>query len=343
VLTMAGELDGGAARPGKLSLYYQQFKNLGPAGDEVALARKPVQVLPGVDHSDFCPGFFVKAIKDLQSEVSQEEALAAIGRGSAAFLQLNSPTTDAVKNKALQIMREMLNFTAEVLDPYLTAFSLEQSGDHGPWCETAQRTLSGLNHADAQKLVVDAELTPIDSFEHQHTNYSKLADGGLRVKVIAGVEPSSGFGPADNHGAAKSVDCKMLSAERIAQQMGVQTQFLQCAEVNKLAVEAARKLMPAHSLKRFDDRGRKFCYKEDGGVFDNIGPLFVKGSIKTIETSDCLEITSLGLISGVKSKIFPGNHYCKLFSPVMALEWMMTDGLKPFPYDLTGDTDEIAV
>jgi len=231
----------------------------------------------------------------------------------------------------------MMKFTAGVLEPYLTAFALEQSSGHGPWCEAAQRTLSGLNWTQAQKLIIDAELTPISEFEHQHTNYSKAPSGGLHVKVVAGVEPSTGFGPADNHGAAKSVDCKMLSAEQISKQMGLKTRFLQCAEVNKLAVQAARELLPAHSLKRFDTHGRTFCHKEDGGVFDNIGPLFVRGSIKTEETSECLEITSLGLVTSVKSKIFPGNHYCKLFSPAMALEWMMTDGLKPFPYNLTGD------
>jgi len=129
----------------------------------------------------------------------------------------------------------------------------------------------------------------------------------------------------------------MLSAERIAQQLGVETTPVQCAEVNKLAVQAARDMMPQHSVERFDAQGRKFCFKDDGGVFGNIGPLFVKGSFKTEETSECLEVTSLTLTSGINAWIFPGNHYCKLLSPAMAMEWMMTDGLKPFPYDLKGD------
>jgi len=145
VLHLSGELDGGGARPGKLSLFYSQFKgHVDEHGQEAALALKPVHVLPGVDHSDFCPGFFVTAIKDLKSEVSQQEALESIGRGASAFLHLNSPTSDATKSKAMTVMRDMLGFTEEMCEPYLKAFEIERSGSV---CMEAQQVVSGLSSA----------------------------------------------------------------------------------------------------------------------------------------------------------------------------------------------------
>merc|ERR1711968_125224 len=91
-----------------------------------ALKLKPVQVLEGLDHSDFCPGFFVTKTKDCKSEVEQDVALAAIGEVAAAFLHLHTPTSDATKAAAMAVMKKRLAFTLEMVQPYLTAFQLEK-------------------------------------------------------------------------------------------------------------------------------------------------------------------------------------------------------------------------
>ena len=46
---------------------------------------------------DGIPGFFVTAVKDIHSEVTQAVALSTIGDGASAFLHLNSPATQTVK------------------------------------------------------------------------------------------------------------------------------------------------------------------------------------------------------------------------------------------------------
>ena len=70
LLHTAGELDGGAARPGKFACFYGRSKTWGEAHGEMArLTFKAVYLLPGLEHSDF---FFVKAVKDVHSEVTQE-------------------------------------------------------------------------------------------------------------------------------------------------------------------------------------------------------------------------------------------------------------------------------
>lgn len=325
----------GGARPGKMAFYFEQYRAFADkSGQELALTRKPVHVLRGMDHSDFCPGFFVTAIKDLKSEVTQDVALATIGKGSGAFMHLNTASASApAKAAAMATMQTMLNFTTSIVDPILQAFALEQSDDSGPWCQRAQHVVAGLSAADDKKLQVATELSPFDQFEHRHTNYTQLPGVGLKVTAIASVEASSGFGPLDIHQAAKSIDCKMVDATRVAQQLTVKTNTsVQCGDANKLAVDAALSLLPAHSRQRYEAQPRRYCILKDTGVFGNIGPLFVKGSINMTETAPCMEVSSLFLVSTIKSLIFPGNHYCKLLSPAMAMEWMMTDGLKPFPY-----------
>jgi len=337
VLTMAGELDGGGARPGKLALYYEQFKEYATKhGEDKALTLKPVHSLLGVDHSNFCPGFFVTATKDLCAEVSQDEGLQAIGKASAAFLHLNSPTTSSVKAAALATMHEMLDVSRKLFEPYLEAFEYERGGS---WCKLAQRSISGLSKEDAGKLQVEMEVVPFKGFQHGHTKYSPVEGGGLKVTDIASYEEAGGFGPYDIHGAAKSIDCKMVGGDRIAEQMQVKTNLnTTCGAMNRLAVETALELLPEKSKKRYLAQTRRVCYGEDKFVFQNIGPLFVKGSITVKETEACLEVASLALISTLAQAIYPGSHYCKLLSPAMALEWMMTDGLKPFPYDLTAES-----
>jgi hypothetical protein len=333
LMHLAGELDGGGARPGKLALYYKQFKDYAAQhGEEKALTMKPVNTLMGVDHSNFCPGFFVTATKDLCSEVTEAVALQAIGESAAAFLHLNSPTTSVLKTAAMATMKEMLSVSQKLYEPYLQAFEIENNGS---WCAMAQHAIGGLSAADDAKLQVQVDRRGIDTFEHGHTNYTQVAGGGLNIWIISASEASTGFGPADIHGAAKSIDCKMIGADRLAEQLKVTAQQNKtCGEINKFAVEKALELIPAKSKERYLAQSRRVCYAEDTSVFFNIGPLFVKKSITLDEKDTCLEVASVGLVSAISSHIFPGNHYCKLLSPAMAMEWMMTDGVKPFPYDL---------
>lgn len=340
VLHMAGELDGGAARPGKLSWFYRQMREYEKThSTDVALTRKPVQVLEGLDHSDFCPGFFVTKVKDCKSEVTQEVALQRIGEGASAFLHLNTPTPATTKTAALTTMKTMLEFTSEMCDPYLKAFELEQSGSQGPWCSKAQPIIAGLSEKDLAKLTVsdggcDLVLGDLHQFEHFHTNYTTTAEGGLSVSCGAAVEEPSNTLNTGSQVAAASIDCKMVDATRIGQQMNVTTNAsVECADINRMAVALAESMISEKSRKRYQEKGRKYCFKPDAHAFGNIGPLFIQGKLTSKETAECMEVTSLGLISTISSAIYPGNHYCKLLSPALAMDWMMTDSHKPFPYN----------
>jgi hypothetical protein len=342
VLHAAGELDGGGARPSSLAGLYEQAMSKSNNLEET-LRTKPVQVLEGLDHSDFCPGFFVTKTKDCVSEVTQDVALARIGSVASAFLHLNSPTSDELKAGAMATMKKLLPFTEEMVKPFLTAWQLEKgqltapsSGiPQGSWCQVAQHEIVGLSAVDASKLTVEPcklITTGLDQFEHQHTTYKVLPNGNLDVTCYTAVEsPDSSIDSSQF--SSKSVDCKMVDATRVAQQLNVTTNSsVDCGAINSKAVEVAKELVPAKSLKRFEEHGRSVCFMPDSHAPGNIGPLWVKSSVKLEETKDCLQVTSSKLDSPIDSPIFPGNHYCKLFSVSAAMDWIMTDSHKPFPF-----------
>jgi len=265
---------------------------------------------------------------------------------------LNSPTTAATKSAALATMKKLMDFTSEILDPYLKAFELEKSGVSGPWCTKAQHVIVGLPEKDANKLHVNSENKEgcyevpgdLHQFQHFHTTYNKTADGGVSVSCGASVEEASNFLNTGTTAAAASIDCKMVDATRVAEQMNTSTNAsVECADINRMAVAVAESLISERSRKRYQEKGRKFCYKPDAQVLGNIGPLFIKGSLTTEETKECLEVTSLGLISTVSSWIYPGNHYCKLLSPAAAMDWMLTDSHKPFPYPSEDELETVVV
>merc|ERR1712151_1482041 len=116
-----------------------------------------------------------------------------------------------------------------------------------------------------------------------------------------------------------------VDATLVAQKLNVTTWgSVECADINRKAVALAESMLPEKSRKRYQEKGRKYCYKPDAHAFGNIGPLFIQGKLKQEETKDCMEVTSLGLVSTISSPIFPGNHYCKLLSPALAMAFMIS-------------------
>ena len=218
VLHLAGKVDGDGARPGKLVYYHNQSKEFGAVyGQEIALQTKPVRVLPGMDHSDFCPGFFVTAIKDIHSEVTQSVSMSTIGQGVSAFLHLNLITDDTIQSDARATMSRRLQFTSSLLEPRLTVLVMEQES----WCGFSQMQIEGLSSQNAGLLQVEVDAVSVSVFSTT-TTYT-LESTGLKVMTISTSEPTYGYGSTDNHEIAESVNCQMEGANRVEQQLNVQT------------------------------------------------------------------------------------------------------------------------
>lgn len=336
VLTLNVELDGGEARPGKTSIWWRQYLDLNQSQPESALLDKPVIVLPGLNHSDFCPGFDVPG--DLMAEVTQADATKTIAQYVASYLATqimrSSPPVDAVEK-----LRQGVTWTSSLLTPYIRAegltvdrTNLENGGEgSSQLCEMAQHTIANLlTKDDSRMLVDDAFHTSSANLEHCHPNYTKTNDGKMLVRTCSHTDY---YADLDNTGsieAPKELACKLLSPDRVAQQLNVTADpYVDCKRVNEEVVQIAKDMAHPHSLKRYMDKGKKICLLPDAPTFDNIGPVWVfKDALSMSENATCLAVQSPVLYSSISSKIYPGNMYCKVLAPERVLDWIMTDSLK---------------
>jgi len=349
VLTLNVELDGGLARPGKTATWWRQHLALSIAkGEEHALTQKPVVILPGLNHSDFCPGFDVPG--DLPAEIDQATATATIGEVVAAFLRLQvAPPSSDVRATALDFMRAQVAWTREFMAPYLKAQEWERNRTDvvdsaegaSPFCARAQHIVAGLLKEDDVRLHVrDGFHVDSSNLEHCHPNWTVSAEG-LAVNSCSHADYYLDVANTGSITAASEIACKMLSSDRVAQQLKTKAEDpkVPCKDGNRYSVELAETLAAKRTLERFKRIGRGWCFAEDSPTLGNVGPLWVFHDALTLnENATCMAVSSPVLKTEIDGKIYPGNHYCKFLSPARVLDWMMTDGIKKF--SATDDTSK---
>jgi len=332
ILTLNVELDFGGGRPGKTAIWWKQHleyeKSVGYAR---ALKEKPVFILPGLNHSDFCPGFDVPG--DLMADVDQVYATAVIGTAVASFLHSQSGNPDALSE-----LGKLKNQTRLFMDPYLRAEAMELSPREGSdgvssFCEWATHFQAGLSEEDDERLhVTDTFFSSNGNLEHCHPAYETVRPD-LQATSCSHTDYYSDFMNTGSFGCSKQISCKMLSSDRLAEQLNttaIRTDVT-CRDINMKTVQMIEDLAPKSTIERFKRRsGRGWCFEDDTTTFGNIGPLWLLGNLKLTEKEDCMSVSSLYLHTETTSKIFPGSTYCKLLSPTRILDWMMTDSIKPF-------------
>lgn len=333
VLTMNGELDGGDARPGKTSVWWRQFVAMRSA-DADAVLDKPVIVLPGLNHSDYCPGFNVSF--DLYAEVPQAEATATIGRTAGAFLSIQI-NRKAPKPEDVAVLTASLAWTGSLLTPYVTAEDMTvdraaplNADGVSQVCQSAQHMIAGLSDAD------DARLSTQDFFfekkgklETCHTNVTQQGDNVL-VKTCSHTDYYADIDNTGEIAAASQLCCKMMSSEAVAKALGTTAAQgdVDCKTLNQAVIALAESLATNHTLSRFKAKGRGWCLLPDFHTPGNVGPLWLAEKMNLTETDTCMQVTAVTLTTAIDSPIYPGNTYCKMLSPERVLDWMMTDSLK---------------
>ena len=352
VLTLNVELDGGLARPGKISTWWRQFLQIRNSSGDLAIRSKPVVVLPQLNHSNFCPGFNVPG--DLMAEVPQAEASSLIADTVAAFLLLHTSSKSTRQSQsqhnALKLLESQVQWTQQLMTPYLKAQAWERDPmNHSvslegtsPFCALAQRSLAGLDHEDNLKLeVLDGFHISSPNLEHCHPNWTAVtADRPQEEQklLVRSCSHTNYYADLSNTGkftAALEIGCKMLAATRIEEQLKVKAlqNHLPCAEMNKLAVQLAEQLAASSTLKRYKAKGKKWCFLPDSSSL--AGPVWVfHDRLQLQENKSCMSVQSPAMLTELDAKIYPGIHYCKLLSPARALDWMMTDSLKSGSGDL---------
>jgi len=339
LLALTGELDFGPMS--HVALLSAQYSQLSPAEQSL----KPVVIVPGMDHSQFCSPYNVSG--DIAPEISNQHALNTTSHVVSAWI--NTVLAVSTHQPAdgfragVSILRDASAVTAKICGAWLAASALEAS----EWCQTSQMALLGTLPAAVRSRVRVENVITVNSsanFEHAHTKYSvDPATKLLSITTIAYPYYASvaSWNPVHRltptYMGADNVGCKALSADRVAQVLNATSHFPQptppvgCDVVNHLAVQKALALLEAYwpaGVHRFQARGRNFTMESDS--IAHTGPTWVFFSslgFKPGADTTPVAVQSPRLYSSISSSIFPGNMYCKLLSPAKALEWIQTTGL----------------
>ena len=346
VLTLGGELDGGLARPGVTAKSLASSDAAATKHEATwQLKNVPVVVLPGADHSSFCPGFRVPGdVWPADVDFAAGSQLTGDAVGSFLTLQMGDAAPAAAATSSRQLLTKMLEWTRQLLKPLQAAMALEGQPIPGatppvigaaPWCATAQKVVAGLDDAE---LAVTAQLVATDNFEHSRVHYATV-DGTVELNVTGdAVYYGSGVTDVANSciAPAKQIGCKLASGARVAVLLNktAPVPARTCADVNAEAVQEAERLLATteagqQTLARHTARGRPLCLGADHSTIGNIGPLFVHGSMTYSDNKTCLEAASLALGPvPLDSSLFPGVQYCYLLSPARVIDYYMIDSLK---------------
>jgi len=336
-LVATAELQAGTARPGRVVNFWRKYLNT--TRDQ--RADKPVVLLPGMNSSNFCPGFDLE--DDLEGDEPQEQATLRIGELLAGFIDGRHIST---------VSTEIFFY------PMLKALDLEHIPTGGedvngssPFCEAAQRVLGGLSPLDQMRLELVDQFGPTLKYDwaqhenpdgtlmHCHNNNETLPGDKLKVKVCSyaghdGANSSSSERYRFYDGiAAGEMGCKLMSSEFLAYFMNTTAKNpnTTCLDVNKLALEMGSSLATPRQLDRWQKRGRPICPVIDLETPYNAGPLWIDGTVNYTETESCLEVAAFHLKLGLDAGtgILDGVEYCKAMSPAFVLDYIMTGSMLP--------------
>jgi len=109
-----------------------------------------VAIIPGIDHSDFCPGFKVPG-DVYPSDVDKTTAMKSIGDSVSAFLHLHTTQSKATVTAATKVIKDSMDWTSgNLLAPLKHAFTyaISEDGTSAPWCEIGQKKIAGLKNSE---------------------------------------------------------------------------------------------------------------------------------------------------------------------------------------------------
>lgn len=283
--------------------------------------RKYPAIIPGLSQSSYAPSYPTSG--DLVPEVSAEEGLKSIAGVTGAWLDyvvLNS-------SEAVGHLNEQLAVTRPIAFPFLAAMTLDRQ-----WCGDAQMKLPGVPH-NATVEVVHAPFLKLESCHTKH----EMKDGVLHLTVCDYSAYTYGHRPPWQPSFAGAVDisCKMIGENRIAQECGLEPPDMgapdvknRCQEINRRSWKRAISIVQAShpaAVNRFVKQGKDITFLNDTQT--KLGPQWLMEGMIFREYSRQVNISGVALITSLQSLIYPGNHYCKLLAPSVAVELIMTMGL----------------
>ncbi len=330
VLTLGGEIDGQTwiTRLAKELAAYDALEAASGAGSLVR--SKPVIVLPGVNHHHFAGGD-PKPV-DIPSDLSLQAAHRLIGSAVSDFITAQVlRSSDARHAQATSALSRRIDETRVMVRGFLEAQALER----GPWCETAQRMVSGLDDAALGRLQITHEFFEnLVPFVMSKPSLDVAAGQSLRLETR--VHNSYAFDVADASPdapeTANEIACKMKNQAAIAKalQIAPGSGAVTCKDINEAAMRYALEHVSPAAKTRYLTKGYQLVFLPDKEVGTGIS--WVSSGLAFNKVSDgsrAFEVKSTGMVTSLDADArFAGMHYCKLLSPAKAVEWVMVDGLK---------------
>jgi hypothetical protein len=146
------------------------------------MKQKPVSILKGMNHSDFCPGFDVPGDIFHSDVTDKTKSNSLIGQVTSAFLHLHTDQSEDITTSSLTTLKDGSKWTREdLMGPYYSALSWEASVDNGeaPWCALVQPWLPGFSNLDDYNRMKVSSVYKADrhDFEDTRVSYEKTDEG----------------------------------------------------------------------------------------------------------------------------------------------------------------------
>ncbi|XP_002983469.2 uncharacterized protein LOC9651139 [Selaginella moellendorffii] len=322
VLTLSGELDGQITLGAIAKHAGEIFDVEEEMGSFNTYGRKPVVVIPGMNHAQVSHGVPNKARGDLDAEIPIEQARTDVGRLIAAFVTVHAAPESA---SALLELEKAVKNTHETCRSYWEA--IKEQGSSGvknyqlDLAKVSPQVLSEgqvsviqhdyednfvyskpwIEHKPARKVFVNTYLKSQDNFQVVRS---------LWIKMKSREAITTAFKAADD----QKDDAASSPSSRIA------------AGFNERTFQEALKLVPERARAKFLDRGRKPRFVDDLVISDS-APKWIKSDVTLVAAEDGFaDVQSPVLISPMEMPPrFAGMHYMKLLTIAGAMKWIFTD------------------
>ena len=358
-MTIGGELDGLARVTRIMEEYYHRVLHSNEEHKKMASAAAfPVVVVEGLSHMQFASGDPPALVKDrdLQPEISYDEAHAIVGSLMASFIavRLGDDSQQMAIDRALATTWTFVQPLVEAyfeegfynfLPPCYDNPPSASCTTGCPWTETAQVIMSGLNESTV--MVTDAfhpvsQLFPV----YHHPKILNSCTGGDSSDCFlneTSVTENKYDDKADDGTAptsAEEIRAKMNSRQAVWEAVGMQNVNFEvsdgpsiCKYTNEAAYNWTVKSVAPKTLARFQKYGEPLVMGEDKGSY-----IFPEWALLPLEYTEMKDDAgnSYILVSSpmmkVKTnfvvKLLAGFHFCKLLSPGRVAEWLYVDGLR---------------
>ena len=367
-ITIGGELDGLARVTRIMEEYYHRVLH-STEEQKIASATFPVVVVEGLSHMQFASGDPPALVKDrdLQPEISYEEAHAIVGSLVASFIAVR--LGDASQQ---HVIDDALSSTGVFVQPLIAAY--EQEGFYNfvppcyntppnpsctigcPWTERAQQIMGGLYEAT---VVVTDAFHPVDQINPIHLPHIwNNCSGGdvpsctLNVTTVSQAiydeldSLDTGFYP----NSASEIRAKLKARQAVMEASGMSNVDFNvsdgsslCSLINEASFDWAYLQTASKTWARFEKFGERLIMGTDKGPY-NAGPLWIWNPLhyeKSTDASDrAIVLVQSPMMRTPTDYFLPvaaGFHYCKLLSPGRAIEWIYVDGLREY-YSLNNST-----